>query len=176
MTEYTMEIGKASLLLAYTKAGKLKRIEAKKGFLYADTLGSLVPSTEAEIKELASRSEYIKQVSNEKDPFFSAAQSKWLSFFKNSTGGIAYRFTPIDGKALKEIGKHLTEISGSTEKALESWQYVLANWNSLPDFYRNKPELKFVNSQLNTILKLLKNGQTGSTRGSSAADDLRQGL
>ncbi len=175
MTEYTMEIGKASLLLAYTKAGKLKRIEAKKGFLYADTLGSLVPSTEAEIKELAERSEYIKQVSNEKDPFFTTAQSYWLGSYKMRSG-ISYRFKPQCGKALKEIGVYLTQECGDTEKALQIWYYLCRDWDRLPEFYRNKPELTFVNNQLNTLLNLLKNGQTGSTRGSSAADDLRQGL
>ncbi|MBI9063290.1 MAG: hypothetical protein JEZ14_15015, partial [Marinilabiliaceae bacterium] len=81
------------------------------------------------------------------------------------------------GGSLKQIGKHLTSISGGSAEALAAWEYILHNWNQLDPFYRNNADLKFINSQLNKILNLLKNGkQTGKATESDSADDLRRGF
>ncbi len=168
MTEYILEHDKGVIIATYSKGGKLKRLDAKKGFI-CDAKGYVFAQEEKDIER-----EFWKPYHKQKDPFFSTAQSYWLSSYKERTE-LSYRFKPQCGKALKEIGKHLTEISGNTEQALQTWYHLCKKWNTLPDFYRNKPELTFVNSQLNTILNLLKNGkQTSETASCSAADDLRR--
>ncbi len=174
MNEYTIEISKTCLLLSYAKNGKLKGVKAKRGFLNPDVMSDILPSTEQAMLYMVESSKLANKVSKEKDPFFSTAQSKWLSSYKERSG-ISYRFNSQCGKALKEIGVYLTQECGNTEKALQTWDLLCEKWNSLPDFYRNKPELVFVNSQLNTILNLLKNGQQASQGGTSAnADALRR--
>ncbi len=174
MTDYTIEIGKTLLELSYTKSGKLKNMKAKLGFIDPGVVSELVPANEEAMIHMVNNSMWAKKVTIEKDHFFSIAQSDWMAFFKNRAG-LSYRFTPADGKALKNIGKHLTEVSGDTAKALESWRFILLKWDSLDPFYRNKPELPFINSQINTILNLMKNGkQTSEAANKSAADDLRR--
>ncbi len=176
MTDYTIEISKTSLELSYTKSGKLKSIKAKRGFIDPGVVSDIVPSTEKAMLYMVENSKLANKVEVSRDHFFSIAQSDWLAFFKNRTS-LSYRFTPADGKALKNIGKHLTEVSGDTAKALESWKYMLQKWDTLDPFYRNKPELPFINSQINTILNLMKNGkQTSEAANQSAADDLRRGF
>ncbi len=173
MKQYILNHPKGTVIATYTNNGKLKRIEAKKGFLAdAAKAGHTFAYTEREI-EL----EHWAIYQPEKDAFFIPAQKEWLAFYARQTGGLNYRFTPIDGKALKEIGKHLTSITANTSEALEVWNFTLKQWDTLDPFYRHKMQLTFINSQLNTILNLIKNGkQAGKAKGTSAADDLRRGF
>lgn len=168
MKQYILKHNKGTVIATYSKSGKLKKLEAKKGFL-ADVKGHTFAQEEKDI-EL----EFWKLNEPEKDHFFDIAKSWWFSFYKLKAG-VDYRFQAKDGKALKEIGIHLTKITGSTGKALDIWQHILHDWGRLDPFYRNKLELPFINSQLNTILNLLKNGkQTGKGSANANADALRQ--
>ncbi len=172
MNQYILEHIKCTVLATYTSAGKLKRLEAKKGVLHdAARTGYVFAYLERDI-EL----EHWKPYELQKDAFFNPAQKAWLEFFK-SRANFAYYFTAVDAGAIKTIGKALVKVSENTEEALEVWRYLLKNWDTLPDFYRNKPEPKFIASQLNTILNLLKNGkQTSGATTATYADDYRQGI
>jgi hypothetical protein len=168
MTEYILEHEKGVIIATYSKGGRLKKLDAKRGFL-VDAKGHTFAQEEKDIE-----AEYWKPYQKQKDAFFNPALKKWNDFFYKRSG-FKYRFGTADGGALKSIGQYLTEVSCNTEAALDVWRYVLENWETLPDFYRNKPELKFINSQINTILNLLKNGkQTGKGSANANADALRQ--
>lgn len=168
MTDYILKSDKYEIIFTYNKGGKLKKAIAKKGFLIdAGLTGICFEESDLDLEKW-------KKNEPEPDHFFDMAKSWWFSFYKLKAG-VDYRFMAKDGKALKDIGVHLTKISGSTAKALDIWQHVLYDWGRLDPFYRNKMELTFINSQLNTILNLLKNGkQTGNTAASNNADAYRQ--
>ncbi len=170
MTEYILEHEKCTIIATYSKAGKLKRLDAKKGFL-ADAKGHSYPMSERDIDH-----EHWKPYIKEGDPFYKAALSEWLAFYKKEST-IEYRFQPKDGKALKEIGEFLTQVAGNTEGAIDTWKYILDNWRTLDIFYRQGMDLTFINSQLNKILNFLKNGkQTCSAAAGTNADDYRRGI
>ncbi|WP_027470144.1 hypothetical protein [Saccharicrinis fermentans] len=172
MTDYILEHDKGTVITTYSKSGKLKKVIAKKGFLAdASRAGHVFAELERDI-EL----EYWKKYEPVKDPFFAPAQKEWLAFYTKQTEGLSYMFTPADGKALKEIGKHLTSIAGVTNDAIVIWKQILQRWNTLDPFYRHKMQLNFVNANLNTILNLVKNGKQTSAAQRSAADDLRRGF
>lgn len=170
MNKYILQTDKYTAIATYTNSGKLKHLEAKKGVL----LDVAKAGHDFAYLERDVDSEYWKPHQPKKDAFFTPAQKAWMEFF-NQRAGFAYYFTAIDAGAIKNIGKALIKISNNTEEALEVWRYLLKNWDALPDFYRNKPEPKFIASQLNTILNLLKNGKnTSQATTAGVADDLRR--
>ena len=177
MTDYILEHEKGSIIATYSKGGKLKKIIAKKGVLDFALIDAFIPDIESDITVHHANGgthTFLKPYTPAKDEFFTKAQKAWFEFYQKRTG-LEYRFTKIDGGALKSIGKHLTDISGGSYEALESWKFILHNWNRLDPFYRNNADLKFINSQLNKILNLLKNGkQTGQASTRSDADDIRR--
>ncbi len=159
------------LILSYSR-GKLRKVELKAGMINFESLNDLVPSLEENITP-ADNLTLLKE-SKAPDSFFLPAQKAWAQFFFQQTG-LEYRFTAGDGKALKAIGEHMTKVAGGTEEALDAWAYLLKHWNRLDDFYRRNVDLKFINSQLNKILNILKNGQqTGQTATRHHADAFRQ--
>ncbi|WP_052522406.1 hypothetical protein, partial [Saccharicrinis fermentans] len=148
MTEYILKEKKFEIVAVYSKSGGLKKLIAKKGFLSdATKMGHEFAFDEQSIEH-----EYWKKIIKENDPFFTNAQREWFDFYTKNTG-LTYRFTPADGKALKEIGKYLVALSSSTE-AIDIWKQMLHNWNTLDVFYRHKMQLTFINSNLNTIINL----------------------
>ncbi len=158
-----------SITATYTARGKLKKLYAKKGSLNLSELAPVVPENEKELDKMR-----YKEAEQSKDFFFKKAQDKWFEFYSTSTG-LTYRFSAKDGKALKEIGKYLTELTGDTDKALATWQIILQRWHLLDDFYKRNKDLAFINSQLNKILNQLKNGQQiGKTGQSSTSDAFRR--
>lgn len=170
MTDYILEHPNGCVIATYTKGGKLKKAIAKRGVI-RDGMLKLIPCEEREVDK-----SILKPYSPIKDDFFTKAQKAWLEFYSNRTH-LQYRFTTVDGAALKSIGKHLISISGGSMEALEAWKFILLHWDQLDAFYRNNADLKFINSQLNKILNLLKNGkQTGTANQSHTADDLRRGF
>lgn len=170
MTDYILELEKVVVIATYSKGGGLKRLNAKKGFV-ADAIkaGHVIAYNEKDIE----REHWKLHEPQKADAFYSSAIKVWAEFFQKRSG-FGYRFSPTDGKALKSIGSALTDIGGGTEKALDMWKYLTLNWDSLPDFYRDKPQLNFINSQLNTILNLLKNGKaTNESHARNSANNIR---
>ncbi|MFW6370973.1 MAG: hypothetical protein ACOC10_07200 [Bacteroidota bacterium] len=159
-------------MIAYSR-GKLKSITRKAGTLDLELLAERVPQLEDDIRADDGLVK-VERSGKEDSAFFIPAQKTWAEFFEKQTG-IKYRFLDGDGRALKSIGKHLIGISGGVEEGLNAWRYMLANWNALDDFYKKNVDLKFINSQLNKILNLMKNGQqTGQTGERNHANDFRR--
>lgn len=167
--KYILQTDNIKALCTY-KRGKLCAVEVKKGTFDFEHLGELVPVLEKNISAL-----FTPDTSQAKNPFHSPALEEWNRFY-TQLAGVSYRFTAADGTALKQIGKYLHSlVDNDTDKALELWRHVLASWSRLDEFYRNNPDLKFINSQLNKIVFQLKNGKQGShTAKRNDADDLRR--
>lgn len=170
MKQYILDKSTYRIIATYSKSGKLKKLDAKRGFLIDAVKAGYTFSYLEESIDL----EHWKPHLLEKDAFFTPALKAWMEFYY-SKAGLSYRFTGTDGKALKEIGKHLTSLAADSNEAIEMWKFILKNWHTLDPFYSHKMQLTFVNAQLNTILNLIRNGkQTSNTTARSDADDIRQ--
>ncbi len=68
-----------------------------------------------------------------------------------------------EGKAMKSIIDFISKqekVSGDFDKIIESWQYILSNWNKLESFHKNRVKLSNIDSDLSNILNQLKNGKS----------------
>jgi len=159
-------------ILSYSR-GKLKRIDRKSGDFDLELLSERVPLSEDDIKANDGLVK-LENTAKADAAFFTPAQRAWIEFYENHTK-LEYRFAEGDGRSLKNIGQHMIKVAGGVEEALDAWKYLLKNWNALPDFYKNSVDLKFVDSQLNKILNLMKNGQqTGQAGARNHANDFRR--
>jgi hypothetical protein len=170
MTDYILEHNKGTIIATYTKAGKLKNVKAKKGVVLKELVSTCIPENEKDIEP----GRYLMKLEVIPDEFFRRAQAAWFEFYTYETG-LDYLFGSKEGNALKSIGKKLTNLTGSSTAALDTFKYITRHWNQLDPFFRNSKDLVFINSQLNKILNLLKNGkQTGTATQRSDADDIRR--
>ncbi len=155
------------------RRGNLAAVNFKRGAFSLELI-KILPLSEALIDK-----EWMHPIENKRkktNHFYKEALRLWNDFFVKRSG-LPYRFTVADGVALSKIGKHLASLHAGDEKqALLIWEYLLKHWDKLDEFYRNTPDLKFINSQLNRILIQLKNGKEGISQAGKAddADDLRR--
>jgi len=170
--KYTLINDRITAEITYRR-GKLAAVDIKKGTFDFELLGLLVPDKENAIDTNILLPNETKQ---QKNAFYQPALMAWNNFY-TARAGIDYRFTAADGIALSKIGDHLRKLAaGDANTAVEMWKHILGRWETLDDFYRNTPDLKFVNSQLNRILIQVKNGKQGFAAASKHddADDLRR--
>lgn len=57
-----------------------------------------------------------------------------------------------DGKGLKQMIGYLKSLSGSERAAVDSFRYILHNWDSLPDFYKKQTRLRQINGNIHNIV------------------------
>jgi len=87
---------------------------------------------------------------------FNEFKEMYLFWYKNYTG-IAHTFSP---KEAGQMGKLITQlkqiVTGDEALALQTFQALLTNWDNLEKFYRSKPQLNSIVSNLNAIVNNLK--------------------
>lgn len=87
---------------------------------------------------------------------FNEFKEMYLFWYKNYTG-IAHTFGP---KEAGQMGKLITQlkqiVTGDEALALQTFQALLTNWDNLEKFYRSKPQLNSIVSNLNAIVNNLK--------------------
>lgn len=79
-----------------------------------------------------------------------------------------------EGKAMKTIIQHLgrqEKIAGNPEKIIDSWKYILSQWNKLNPFLSGRKNLKQISSEFNNIIDQIKNGSTQKGRKRVVTDD-----
>lgn len=78
--------------------------------------------------------------------------------FFNSFFGFKPNYIAADFKAVKTLIKYLNDNTGNDEqKTLDAWKYILNNWNTLSDFYKQKATLREIGSNITKIMIELKN-------------------
>ena len=89
--------------------------------------------------------------------------------------GIPASINGAEGSAMKTIIKRLIEIARyrghSDAGCLDSFKYILGNWNKLDDFTKKQTKLTQISSNLTNIITQLKSGKEKSN-GSSLADEI----
>ncbi len=95
--------------------------------------------------------------------------SAWFAFYVR-TNGIAPKFGPSDGTALKQVMAYLEKVSTDADTALATWHAILAGYHTLEPFFRLNLDLKFINGQLNKIISQLKHVTDKARKGHNATD------
>lgn len=167
------------------KKGLFLRFErdlaAVKNLSIWDKLLFLVPRYETEIDQLAAKQyksltvTYQKVVKQSKITLYGSFMGAYLDFYSSQTN-IDPIINVVAGAALKQIITNLKKLTATEADAIDTWRTILSNWKKLEPFYRNQLELKQINSNLNTILRQVKNGQNAKHKAASAADAARENL
>lgn len=170
--------------IAY-KNGKFQRLERKRGKLNSATnwrnLMNLVPEQENEFKNIPNihRTATISlEVKGKAQSLHAKAMAEYFAFYQKQTG-IKPRINATEGKALKSILAHLKTIAVHDDDIFDTWVVILTNWHKLEPFYQAKMELKNINSNINLILRQIKNGQPNNATKRNAttyADDIRKSI
>ena len=158
---------------AWYRAGKIAKLALRKGDLRGDAWAKValwVPGEEGLINSFADRWPKIKyrQVTGTTERLYKYLVADWFVFYHN-LNGLEYKFSGVDGKAMKQIEKYLVGNFG--EDARAQWQAILGSWHRLPEFYRKKADVVFVNAKLNEILTQLKHNEQFKT--DTDSEDLR---
>jgi hypothetical protein len=175
MNEYLLNINSkgatAVLKLTYknNKFLKLEFVSGKLSQVQHESLMKLVPQLEPVIlilkEEFKGRVEWVYIQKKESKSLFSAMAQLYLSWYQDRFK-IKAKFTGIEGNALKQIIKHLEELSfGDESQILAIWENILQRWNEQTTFYRGQSELRQINSNLNIILRVIKYGKSATEKG-----------
>lgn len=171
MTHYKYQSEKSTFVATY-KRGALCKVEHKRGSNTPQQWRGFILTVPFHEKDIESFSEKWKKVyvsefkpgkkkqAPKTDSQYKHYVSDWFLFY-HQVNQVEPKFTATDGKAIKAIMKHFESISDSPEDARASWQAILVNWKTLPDFYRRKTDLVFINAKLNEIITHLKDTDNG---------------
>lgn len=151
-----------SLKVKY-KSGRFKSLEHVSGKFanqeQFEYIIKLTPQLEAAI--LLLEKEYSGKVTWEKvqqaeqvESWYRSLLAAYMEWHQNRTG-LPYKMTGGDGNAMKKITSYLQAIYTTLPEALDKWNNLLQQWDQLPEFYRNKSELRNIDSNLNFIMQRL---------------------
>ena len=186
-TKYILSFTKANTqcLVTYYN-GQFKRLEYKKGGMskqFWSNLNKVIPFSEVHIQNVEKK--YLQRVKFEKilqgnsKSMHNQFMGVYLGFYDKYSKGLKPKITNIEGAVLKQIIAFLNDISATEDEALSVWKQIFTYWSRLDDFYQSQVQLKQINSNLNTILIQIKNGNStnkAQKKANNHADDLRQSL
>ncbi|MBN2668767.1 MAG: hypothetical protein JXR60_06015 [Bacteroidales bacterium] len=162
------------------KSGRFYKMEAKRQKMSDEQrakLMTLVPRREEELNQMGNFGGVSIEKESKPNNLFSLFNMAYFEFYERMNGNIKPKFGATEGKALKQIIKHLTDISATDEEALATWQAIFNKWGSLEDFYAKQMELRQINSNINIILRQLQDDNTASKTGQgNYADEIGRSL
>lgn len=156
------------------RAGHFFKIEKLTGKLDSNQvfkIGSIIPPLEYQIEaygvQFKDKLSY-HLIKPRKPTLYGLFVDEWLSFY-DTNYQIQPRFNAVDGKGLKSIIAYLETIATGEEETLLLWKNILSNWMHLPKFFKDNPDIKFINSQINKIISHVKELNQHTTEGQSAS-------
>lgn len=94
----------------------------------------------------------------EKKQAFTEMMAIYYEWFKEKRS-----FTPridgSDGKALKQIVDYLFTLNEDKQGAVDTFRYILDNWDRLSEFYQKGVRLRQINGNLVNIIDFFKNAK-----------------
>lgn len=183
--KYLIHALKANVKLEVSyRAGRVVSIKVKSGQFSTKqwlAVGKLIPPRPGDInprrQHFEGRVTYDKIQKNQQSAY-QQFMAEYFDFF-NTKMEIIPRINATEGKALKQIISHLTQLEGTEDAALSLWKGILSNWSKLDDFYKDQLDLKQINSNINKILIQLKDGKStekGKRAAKTNADDIRESI
>lgn len=186
-TKYTLTFTKATTqcLVTYYN-GQFKRFEYKKGGMSNDfwkNLNRVIPFNETHIsafeKQYGQRVKFEKILNNNTKSLHNQFMGIYIRFYEKYSNGIKPKITNVEGAALKQIIAYLNDVIATEDESVSVWQQIFTYWDKIDSFYQQQVQLKQINSNLNTILIQIKNGNSTNqarTKANNHANDLREGL
>ncbi|MCT4580818.1 MAG: hypothetical protein N4A35_05315 [Flavobacteriales bacterium] len=181
----TFTTAKTQCLVTYYN-GQFKRLEYKKGGMsneFWQHLNKAIPFNEAHIsdveKHFKQRVKFDKILQNSSKSLHNQFMGVYIRFYEKFSNGLKPKITNVEGAALKQIISYLNDVSATEDEALVVWKQVFTYWERLDEFYKNQIQLKQINSNLNTILIQIKDGNSTRKNQQTAnnnANDLREKL
>lgn len=94
------------------------------------------------------------------DEHYQEFMEMYFIFYRRLTGTKPKIVPSKDAPALKSIIKYLRRESktGDYQGAKDSWKFILKNWKTLNKFYQNQTKLTSINTNLNEIIMVFRNG------------------
>jgi len=167
-THYTLQITKTGTTIKLTyRGGRLLRWERKTGKITDKQLwhfGTVLPPSEGDIDRFresnAGKVTYTEIVTERS--LYHRFTDAWFAFYER-THEMPPKFNGIEGKALKQIMGYFRKAAGDDTRALQAWQGLLTNWQSLDEFHQQNCELKYINGSLQKIIQNLKRVTDGKS-------------
>lgn len=189
-TNYILQIASengsnARFIVSY-RAGKFFKLERKSGKIVDkiqwNRLMMIIPEKEQSIstinKNFDGRVTYEKLLKESPKSLFKQLMQEFFVFYEQKTE-VKPRFNGTDGNSLKMIIAHLKSICADDAEVIAVWKSLLTNWHKIEDFYAKQIELRQINSNLNILIRQVKNGfgtnQAQKAANSNAAE-LRKSL
>lgn len=188
--QYTFQLefkqGRSVKILVSYRKGRFLKLEHKSGKFenieYYKNLMKFIPPTEAMVekteKHFAPALKIEKIIKEKPKTLYQKFMDEYFSFYER-INNIKPRVSAVEGKSLKQIISHLQDVSTDDAEALATWLVILSNWSKLSEFYQSQMELRQINSNINIILRELKNGKRtdqAKRQANNNADDLRQSV
>jgi len=83
----------------------------------------------------------------------------------------------VAGRAMKQLITKLKTQTPDEDEVLAVFQTLLDRWCDVPEFYQNQMELRQINSNINILLKALKNGKSDSkSKAANVSNDFRESV
>ena len=145
---------------------------------------SITPAPKVVVRKV--RKKVVKKAPGE-NGLFQGFMGDYFEFFEKRND-VKPKITGADGKALKEIIKHLTYLTRDKFKDVEDkeinnmarqgWQLMLDNWNALEPFLQKQTKLIQINSNFNNIVENIRNGKKKPTNNEkqSGISNLKQSI
>lgn len=113
----------------------------------------------------------IREAPIDKKSLYQKFMDEYDAFIKNKIG-VGANVNGQEGKALKAVINYITSQSKdkTEEGILNSFKYILENWNKLDNFTRSKMRLSDINSNLTNILNTLRNGRNTTATQTTIAE------
>ena len=146
--------------------GKMNQQQHEKLFMLCPQLEAAILLLELDFKGRVS----WEKLTTESKSLDSALLAEYMSWYETKFG-FKPKFAGSEGNALKQIITYLQQLPSTDEEVRNIWNVILTNWNLQTEFYQSQTELRQINSNLNTILKTLKNGQPTDQPRKQANDD-----
>lgn len=180
MSKYILSLKKVSCRLRVTyRDGKFHSLEKMSGNVTVDqhdALMRIVPQKEIDFDYYKDRWKdsvtYSKQSQNQSDNLYASMLVKYKNWYylRHEVG---FMMDGIGGKSLKQIITKLKKLSSDDDEILTVWNLILDGWDKQEAFYRSQDQLKQINSNLNTILTVIKNGKSAQkTKGADGVANL----
>lgn len=171
-----------AVYIAHYKSTKFKKLEHKRGNVsktqFTQLMKVIPPSTEmidTYRRYWADKINY-EEVVNSSQSLFKQMMDVYFRWYQTETE-LDPKIDGVAGKNMKSIIAHLRKQCAEDQEVLTVFQQLLDRWCDVPDFYREQMELRQINSNINILLKAVKNGKSDSkSKAANVSDDFRKSV
>jgi len=171
-----------SVFLIHYKSNKFKKLEHKRGEVSKTQFSQLMRIVPPSPKMIDTYRRYFtgkvnyEEIVTISESLFKQMIDVYFRWYEIETG-ISPKIDGVAGKAMNSMIAHLRKQCADDQEVLTVFQQLLDRWCDVPEFYKNQMELRQINSNINILLKELKNGKSDSkSKATNVSDDFRKSV